>query len=396
MDYNPARIRRTEGMMRIGVLGPLEVRVGSMSRALGSEKQRLLLAALTVHAGSVVSTDRLVEILWGEAPPPSALRGLRTYIYRLRTTLEDTEPGQELIVTRPPGYLLDPGAVEVIDAWRHEALLKAAIDPVRAASSRLPLLDEALALWRGPAYAEFCDQEFARGEALRLEESRRVAADARCEALIDLGQHADAIAELDAIVDRHPHRQRSRELLMRALYRSGRHAEALEVANHLRNLLRDELGLDPPPAIASLEVDILRQAPELTAPAPQQVEASPGAQKPSLPAETTRLVGREAPVRSLAESLENASIVSVVGPGGVGKTRVALAVAREREASGPGAVWWCELAPLQEGRDVAHVLASALQVRPDERVSVAEAVVAHLRHRTGLLVLDNCEHLSVE
>lgn len=377
--------------MRIGVLGPLEVEVGSMSRRLGSETQRTLLAALTVHAGSVVSTDRLIDIIWGEDPPASALRSLRTYIYRLRSALGQNQSGREPIVTRPPGYVLDPSALTEVDAWRHEALLSDATETTLDPSSRLHLVDEALSLWRGPAYAEFADEEFARGEALRLDESKRVAAEVRCESLIDLGRHDEAIGELDAIVDRHPHRERPRELLMRALYRSGRHGDALAVCNDLRTRLRDELGLDIPPVLAALEVDILRQAPDLAGNSSgPDSRARPGAT--ALPAERTRLVGRDDVIRSLNDAIETDPLVTLVGPGGVGKTRVALAVARARHATHPAPVWWCELAPVDDGRDVGYVVASSLQARPDDRPPI-DAVVEHLRHRSGLLVLDNCEHV---
>ena len=191
------------------VLGPLEVVVDGRAVALGSPKVRLLLAALLVDANSVVSTDRLVEALWGERPPASALSALQKLVHRLRSLVRSTHrPDADVLVTRAPGYVLrvEP---ECYDAAQFEELV---VDAQHGAQrgdpdAALAALDEALALWRGPALAEFAFEEFARAEATRLEELRVVAIEERVEAKLRLGRHDEVTGELDALVTEFPYRE---------------------------------------------------------------------------------------------------------------------------------------------------------------------------------------------
>src|SRR5712692_7579357 len=240
--------------MEYRVLGPLEVRDGNDSLPLAGAKQRALLALLLVHANHVLSRDRLIDELWGDHPPETAVQSLQVYVSRLRKLLpEDT------LLTRPPGYLL---AIELdeVDLHRFERLLAeghAALaegDAERASD----VLREALELWRGPALAEFAFEPFAQAEIGRLEDLHLSALEERIEADLALGRHADLIGELEALVTDNPHRERLRGQLMLALYRSGRQAEALEAYRQGRQAL-DELGIEPSTALRQLEKAILTQ-----------------------------------------------------------------------------------------------------------------------------------------
>ncbi|GIH22731.1 hypothetical protein Aph01nite_10410 [Acrocarpospora phusangensis] len=217
--------------------------------ALG-DRQRALLAALLARAGEVVSVDRLADLIWGDGQPAHPQNALHTQVSRLRRLLDGTD-----LRTQPPGYILRVEAADV-DALRFGELAGAA----RHASPEhaVDLLDEALSLWRGPAYAEFADSDAARLDAIRLEQARLEAVEARAAALLECGRAAEAVPSLDACIDEHPLREQARALLMRALYALGRHAEALRGYQDYRRRLADELGLEPSAAIAELHLRILR------------------------------------------------------------------------------------------------------------------------------------------
>ena len=238
-------------MLEFHILGPLEV-VGDHGRIpLGGQKQRALLGALVVHVGEVISTDRLLDELWGEHPPKTARTSLQNMVSQLRTLL-----GGDVLVTRPPGYVLQvqPGQV---DAARFEGLVAGARKAPLDERSRL--LREALALWRGPPLADLEFERFAEGEVRRLEELRLDALEERIEADLELGLGSELVGELESLVERHTLRERLRRQLMLALYRSGRQAEALQVYHDARRVLADELGLEPSPALKQLYGSILRQ-----------------------------------------------------------------------------------------------------------------------------------------
>jgi DNA-binding SARP family transcriptional activator len=240
------------------ILGPLEVDGPGGPMALGGQRQRALLAALLLEAGRVVPTERLVDQLWGEEPPRTATTSLQNAISRLRRAL-----GEELIETRAPGYVLraDP---EWIDATRFERLLRAARGAV--ARERRELLEQALALWRGPALADFAFEQFAQAEIRRLEELRLVAVEERIDADLELGRHGDVTGELEALAAAHPLRESLRRQLMLALYRSGRQAEALDAYQEARARFVEELGIEPGPELRQLQAEILRQGAGLAVP----------------------------------------------------------------------------------------------------------------------------------
>jgi DNA-binding SARP family transcriptional activator len=244
------------------LLGPLEVVLDGRPVRLDAAKPRALLALLLLNRNRVVATDRLVEELWGEAAPARATKTLQVYVSQLRKAL-----GPERLVTRPPGYELrvedgelDLDRFERLAAEARERL--AAREPAEAGR----LLDEALALWRGPALREFRTEPFADAAASRLDELWLAAQEDGLEAEVETGRHADALPELEALVAQHPLRERPRELLMVALYRSGRQADALELYRRTRELYVDELGIEPGPALQELERAVLQQDPALRAP----------------------------------------------------------------------------------------------------------------------------------
>lgn len=253
--------------MQFQLLGPLEVEDNGRPLALGSAKQRALLAILLLHANEVVSRDRLIDELWGEQPPASAPHSLEVYVSRLRKTLQ-ASGGEQLLLTRAGGYLLrlEP---DQLDVRRFERLLgegrrALAAGNYERASERFT---DALALWRGPALGDLAYEPFAGPEIERLEEQRLAALEERIEAELALGHHSSLIGELDSLSGKHPLRERLHGQLMLALYRSGRQAEALEAYRETRQHLLDGLGINPSPTLQQLEQAILRQDPTLELPA---------------------------------------------------------------------------------------------------------------------------------
>ena len=246
-----------EGGVEFRILGPLEAVADGRTLALGGSRQRALLALLLTRANEVVSTDRLIDALWAERPPRTAANALQYHVSQLRRALAP----DGAIVTQDPGYLIrvEP---EGLDLFQFERLV---VDAERSSPELAArLLRDALGLWRGPALADLAHESFAQPEILRLEELRLGALDRRLEADLTLGRHAELVGELELLVREHPLRERVRAQLMRALYGSGRQAEALDVYRETRRLLVDELGIEPSPALRELEAAILRQDASLT------------------------------------------------------------------------------------------------------------------------------------
>jgi predicted ATPase/DNA-binding SARP family transcriptional activator len=370
--------------MRCRVLGPVELVDGDARGARLSPMRRRLLAVLLVHAGDAVSADRLVDQLWPDEPPADAAASLHAHVSRLRAALRSVRvDGSPELVTTPTGYRLVI-ADDQLDATRFERLVAMARTSPDTGTA-VDLLDEALGLWRGPAYAEFADEQFAAAEAARLSELRLGAVEQRAELLLALGRHAELLAPLERFTAEHPLRERARAALMRAQYRSGRAADALAVFRDLRERLVTELGIEPSPALQRLHAELLAQRPEAA--------AAPDAPAASLPVPVTSFVGREAEVAAVSAALREARLLTLTGVGGVGKTRLALAVAAAVERSYPDGVRFCELAPVAEPAAVAPAVATALGVARPGRGTAEDGVVAALRGRCLLLVLDNCEHL---
>jgi DNA-binding SARP family transcriptional activator/pimeloyl-ACP methyl ester carboxylesterase len=249
--------------MEFRVLGPLEAVVDGQPLALGGTKQRALLARLLLDNGRTLSIDRLVDELWGDTPPDTARKMVQVYVSRLRKLLPEGT-----LRTRPPGYQLEIPA-GTLDLEQFEALRAAGRDALaeRRYEPAAEQLRDALALWRGPALAEFGDEAFARTEGARLEALRAAAREERIQADLELGNPADLVAELEPLVAQHPLREQLRAQLMLALYRAGRQADALAVYHDARRALADELGIEPSQALRDLERRILQHDPTLDAPA---------------------------------------------------------------------------------------------------------------------------------
>ncbi|MEV6493843.1 AfsR/SARP family transcriptional regulator, partial [Actinoplanes sp. NPDC051633] len=231
----------------VRVLGPVEVRAPGGSPCSPAPAVRAVLARLAMDPGRVVSADALTDALWGEELPADAANALQLRVSKLRRALARAGFGADLIVTRAPGYLLDLPA-EAVDAHRFERAV---------AGADLAGLERALRLWRGPALADVGDTEWSRVERTRLEQLRLAAEADRLDLLIEAGRHAEAVGDLERLVAEHPLRERLHRLLMLALYRSGRQADALAVEQRLRRRLADDLGIDPSPELRELTSAIL-------------------------------------------------------------------------------------------------------------------------------------------
>ena len=374
--------------MKFRILGPLEVTSGGVSRSLGGPKPRAVLAALLLQRGVVVSTDRLVTAAWGNRPPRDAGGTLQAYVSRLRSVLDPSASG--LLQYRAPGYVISVFEDD-LDAAQFASLVSRGLQHVADGRREavVELLSSALDLWRGPPLAEFdaalIDPE---GQLARLEELRLVATEERSHAMVRIGRGREVTAELEALVQRFPGRERLAVVLMEALYGNGRQADALAVYRTLRSYLIEELGVEPSKSARIAHLQVLSQDAAL-------VES--GATPPTnLPRPRTGLVGRTDDVSHIASYLQQSSLVTLTGVGGVGKSRLALEVAeveRHRFADG---TWWCELAPVGEGGPVSQAVATALGVQQQQGRNMEETLVEYLADRNELIVLDNCEHVLAE
>jgi predicted ATPase/DNA-binding SARP family transcriptional activator len=380
--------------VELRVLGGIELVTHGHRVPLGGSKPRLLMAVLAAHRRQVVSIDGLADALWGDAPPPTAKATLQTHVSKLRRLLDGS--GADL-VNRPPGYVLDIDGHQV-DADRFEAgLLDARTVRDTDPGAAIERLDAALALWRGQAFAEFAHTAPVQAEAIRLEELRLVAVEERVDARLDVGLHAGAIGELEAMVREHPLRERPWRQLMLALYRSGRQAEALRTAQRIREQLRDEAGLEPSSALQVLEQAIACDDPSLrpagAAPGRSAVALDRLQPRQPLPEPVTELVGRATEVHRLVDALTSARVLTLTGTGGIGKSRLAEEVCRregDRFADGARAV---QLAAVRDEGTVLAAIAAVLGVEQRPERSLERSVIEVLGPLEMLLLVDNCEHV---
>ena len=352
--------------MQFEVLGPLRVVSDDGTTVVVSSRvQRRLLSLLLLQAGNSVSADHLAECL------DISAGALRVAVSRLRRLVGDA------LVTAPPGYELRSAH---IDVQRFEELLAEA---TRHPETARDALREALDLWRGDAYAEFADEHWAGPEVQRLVELRAGAAEDLVEILLDAREWTAAIALVEPVIAEHPFRDRPRGQLMRALAGSGRRTEALRAFQTYRALLAEEVGTDPSEALASLDREIARSE------APERVDTGPG----NLPVQSTSFVGRDVEMKELAELVRTHRLVTLTGPGGEGKTRLATRVAAELAAEFPDGAWLVELAPVGDAGAVADAVATALGITAQAGLSPADSVAHGLSSRHVLLLVDNCEHV---
>jgi predicted ATPase/DNA-binding SARP family transcriptional activator len=399
------------------ILGPLEVDVGDDAGACPVEIRRgiprTLLTALLLRPRETVTTSALVDVLWGDDQPRNPSNALQIQVSYLRKQLgrlASTQP----ILTRPGGYALDVER-EQVDAHRFERVVRhvsrSASRDRTEMSETLDELEAALALWRGDALADVTGEAFAMGEAARLEELRLVAIELRNDLLLPLGHHHELVGELVLLVRDHPLRERFHEQLLVALYRSGRQADALRAYERARTHLIEELGVEPGPALRDLEGRILAHDPTLSwipaasdaTPTTALDEASAAITIPSapsrpvtrpsatIPVAVTPLVGRAIELARIDQLLGRSRIVTLTGPAGAGKSRLALEAAALR--SEHGEVWFVDLDSVDDKDLVAATVASALAIPVVPGDDPIAAVATSLSSSSGLLVLDTCEHV---
>ncbi|HEV2259663.1 MAG TPA: BTAD domain-containing putative transcriptional regulator [Streptosporangiaceae bacterium] len=397
--------------MHVALLGPLEVRTdgdpGEIVEVAGA-RLRALLIMLALHPGQLVTASQLIDGLWPAEMPGAAGNALQALVSRLRRAL----PGA-VIESRPSGYQLkiDPRCTDIV---RFEDLVAAGRarlrdDPAAAGQT----LRQALALWRGPALADVADTDFGQAAIARLDELRLTAIEQRVDADLRTGNTASLVAELEGLVTAHPMREPLAARLMRALHAAGRRSAALEVYERTRKRLVNQLGVEPSAELAALHLDILRdESPAEPDPKTSRL-ATPVSNHTShtntnLRAELTSFVGRDAELRQVAELLGAYRLITLTGPGGAGKTRLAVEAARAELGAMPDGVWLVELAPVTDPADVTPTVLSTLGLREqallnggrrtapwpvDEQADALSRLLAALARQRTLLVLDNCEHL---
>ncbi|WP_225729995.1 MULTISPECIES: BTAD domain-containing putative transcriptional regulator [unclassified Nocardia] len=355
--------------MRFGVLGSLAVWTDDGRPVpIPDAKVRALLAALLIAAGRPVPPDRLIEDLWAARLPRNPLATLQSRVSQLRRTLGAAEPGgRDLVRWEPAGYrlVISPNS---LDANRFRSMVAEAMDTGDAAL-RVRLLSDALGLWRGPAYAEYADADFARAAATRLDEEQITAVEQHVQALLDIGENPALASELADLVARHPLCERLHAAHLRALYRAGRQSEALAAYAALRTRLAEELGIDPGPELAALYEAILKQDPALQAKVTAPVAIGASSKPPvsgNLPAAVTSLIGRADAVTEARTALGDARLVTLTGPGGVGKSVLAIETARGLETRFPGGIWYADLLNLtgDAGPEEIRALVTRGETRP--------------------------------
>jgi len=372
--------------VHIRLLGPVQaVGAGGEAIGIGGARSRALLALLALNAGRVVTPDRLIDAMYGAESLSGSVNALQSQVSRLRKAFGDADP-TGVLQFLPGGYRLavDPSTVDV------HRFAELARDGARALSTRdharaADLLRQAESLWRGPALADL-DAPFARAQAVRLDELRLSATEDRVEAELHLGEPRALVAELRELTATHPLRERLYGQLMRALHFDGQQAEALSVFELAREILADRLGADPSAELAGVHVAILRGDAGPTA-AP---EAPLAANRP--PAQLTSFVGRARELERITRLLAASRLVTLTGPGGAGKTRLAIEAGQSLTE-----VCFVELAGLDPGEDVSHAVFGALGLREGVAAAGSDSLLTRietaLADRPVLLILDNCEHV---
>jgi predicted ATPase/DNA-binding SARP family transcriptional activator len=379
------------------MLGPLRLAAEDGSPIdLGGARLRMLLARLALDPGQVVPTEALIDGLWGENPPSDATNALQSLVSRLRRSLR-SDNGQ-VLESHPSGYRLVV-ARDDVDVYRFERLAARGRDELRAGrvAEAAATLRAALELWRGPAMADVAEAPFAGTATARLAELHAIAVEDRIEADIRLGRHEEVLAELRTRLSEQPLRERLSALLVKALYLAGRQADALAAYDATRRALADELGVEPSAELQQVHLAVLRRDPSL-APEPPP-EDKPAGRGGRLPARLTSFVGRSSELREVVGRLTDARLVTLVGPGGAGKTRLSTEVAAAAELPR----WFVELAGVGESEDVAGAVLSALGLREIRMLESpsggrtpmdpVERLLEALAGQRALIVLDNCEHL---
>ena len=382
--------------MEVRFFGEFEVVESGEVVPVRGAKQRALLALLALHRGQPIGAERLIDALWEDGQSTNPSNALQAQIGQLRRTL-----GARTILTTEAGYALAiaPGDIDVVRFAELVAEGRRLSDEgeVEAASAAL---GEALRIRRGEPLAEFAYAGFADAERAYLDELTVVAFETRIGAVLSLGRHREVIGELETLCREHPLRERIWELFIIALYRDGRQAEALRAYADIRDRLVDELGIDPSAALQELEARVLDQDPTLAATVPTQpVSAAAPTVAGNLREQLSSFIGRNADLEQLSESVRTCRLVTLIGPGGVGKTRLAVEVAASLRDKYRDGVWLVELASVTEPEGVAPAVAGALGAAastlgsPHQPGSAVDLICHHLSGRSLIVVLDNCEHV---
>jgi predicted ATPase/DNA-binding SARP family transcriptional activator len=391
--------------IRVGILGPLEVRDSrGLPVNVGGTRLRSLLIRLAISPGRAVPVDTLVADLWAEASPAEAGNAVQALVSRLRSAVS-----RDIVAREPTGYQLSMQPEE-IDAWAFEVAVAAARDTLADGDSMraAATLRRALGMWRGPALADVADAPFAAPTIARLDELRLAATEDRIDADLATGRGAGLVHEIEELATRHPLRERLAGQLMQALYIAGRQADSLGVFEATRRELATALGVDPSPALAAVHLAILRG--ELPVSARPAMTASPGARQAplragNLPAQLTSFVGRDEDIRRVTKLLGESRLITLTGMGGAGKTRLAVEVGTRLADDAPDGVWFVPLAPVRDAMDVPNAVLTAIDGRetvwPVDAVEAARLAAMEpldrlsevLAARTALIVLDNCEHV---
>ncbi|MFI5958496.1 BTAD domain-containing putative transcriptional regulator [Cryptosporangium sp. NPDC051539] len=392
--------------MRIGLLGAVEVSDGDVRVPVGGQRLRAVLARLALDAGRLVTVGALVDAVWGDDPPSGAVNALQSLVSRLRRTLPEG-----LIESLPAGYRVTL-APDAVDALQFERLATAGRrsleggDAVGAAAT----LREALALWRGPALADVGDAPFREAAATRLESARLGALEDRIHADLALGHPADVVRELEELTAEHRLRERPHAQLMLALNGLSRQAEALAVYDRIRRRLADELGMDPGPVLAGAHATVLGSPTPAAPPngrtpqkpSPKAAPAPAPVMRNNLRPQLTSFVGRRNELAEVADLLSAERLVTLIGPGGAGKTRLAEESGARLADRSPGGVWMVGLAPVGDGGEVPQTILNTLGRRQASMLDRVDSpppqdvmilVTKSLSAGPTLLVLDNCEHL---
>ncbi|MFE5581684.1 BTAD domain-containing putative transcriptional regulator [Kitasatospora sp. NPDC056531] len=377
--------------MRVAILGPLEVVVDGQAVRIGGARLRTMLIRLALDAGRVVTVDSLTSALWPDGGPTEPSHALQSVVSRLRVTMNGRMP----LRSASGGYCLDLPP-EAVDVLRFELLARQGRQSLRAGDpdGAVRLLREALDLWRGEPLADVAAAPFAAATVVRLEELRLAAIEDRVEAELETSTgHLHAVAELDELVATYPLREKFRVLLVRTLHGDGRQAEALASYEAYRKLLAEELGTDPGQELQEAHLAALRDTP-----APPQ---RPAARRTgNLRVAYSSFIGRTEELSRATEQLRQSRLVTLVGPGGVGKTRLATTVLAELADSTPGGVWMVELASVTDPDGLVRAVMGALGLREVRLLDGREAspdpvgrLVEAFGTTEALVLLDNCEHL---
>ncbi|HEY7199899.1 MAG TPA: BTAD domain-containing putative transcriptional regulator [Candidatus Dormibacteraeota bacterium] len=365
-------------MLDIRVLGPVQVAREGQSLAIGGRRPRTALALLAIESGRPVSLSRLTSELWGDDPPPTAASSLHVHLSTLRRTL-----GARLRTT-PAGYVLDATDVEV-DARRFERAVAGSRDRDGDPGATSAALRGALAEWRGRAFEGVEPGAAIAAEAARLEELRLAAIEARVEADLALGRHAELLPELRGLLEANPTRERLAGQLMLALHRSDRGADALRVYDRVCEALDAGLGVDPGDELAGLAMAVRRGDPTLARPAPG-----------GLPLPISTFVGRMAELAELRALLGRTRLLTLLGPGGSGKSRLALELARAAAPEHPGGTFLVGLGGLSVTDSVTRAVAGVLDARAAAGAPLVAAIARRLERGRSLVLLDDCERLADE